>query len=438
MAARTLNDWLQYQEQLHPAHIDLGLERVITVWQRLVTNHGELTCPIIVVGGTNGKGSTIAYIEAIYHTAGYQTVVYTSLHIDKYNERIRISGTNVTDEQLIGVFEDIENTRAEISLSYFEFGTLAALSIAQQQHPDVLILEVGLGGRLDAVNILQHDVAIVTNISMDHMEWLGNDVDKIAIEKAGIARQDKPLIVGDIDIPRTLFDVAGATGARVIQLGSDLKVDKTDQYWTYQCGDYQYSDVPIPGITGTHQLNNAASAICAVNCLESMLPVNEDTIKSAIANTHLTGRFETVSRQPCIIMDVGHNPASSSALREMLDGIGLKGRFIGVLALQKNREISPFIRPLADVFSIWHVAEMKNAMGHPAHDLATAIRNDDPAGEVYEHAYVAEAMRQAQQDVDEHDCIIVLGSFYTVSEARAALHVSCADEGRESLRWMKS
>jgi len=170
MAARTLNDWLQYQEQLHPDPIDLGLGRVQQVWQRLVAEKGELTCPIIVVGGTNGKGSTIAYIEAIYRGAGYQTVVYTSPHIEKYNERIRITGVNICDEQLIGTFEDIENTRAEISLSYFEFGTLAALSVAQQQQPDVLILEVGLGGRLDAVNILQHDVAIVTNISMDHME----------------------------------------------------------------------------------------------------------------------------------------------------------------------------------------------------------------------------------------------------------------------------
>jgi dihydrofolate synthase/folylpolyglutamate synthase len=423
MSGRSLNDWLLYQESLHPNPIDLGLDRVRTVWQRLVADDGELTCPIIVVGGTNGKGSTIAYIETIYNEAGYKTVVYTSPHIDKYNERVRITGTEATDEQLIEAFERIDSKRADISLSYFEFGTLAALSIAQQEQPDVLLLEVGLGGRLDAVNILQHDVAVVTSISMDHMEWLGNDLADIAIEKAGIARQGRPLIIGDTDMPQSLFDAARDIGAEVMQPGQNIANDQTGDSWAYHFGRHQYGDLPLPGIAGAHQLKNAAAAICAVNCLESRLPVKEGIIKSAIANTRLVGRFEKVSEQPPIYLDVGHNPAASSALREMLGCLGVEGNVVGVMALQKNREIEPFIQPLVDVISIWHVANMANGMGHEAVNLAGSITKMNPEAQVRQHVKIADAIGQAQQDADERSCIIVFGSFYTVSEARAALLV---------------
>jgi len=206
--------------------------------------------------------------------------------------------------------------------------------------------------------------------------------------------------------------------------------------WSYHCNDHQYHDIPYPGITGKHQLNNAASAICAVNCLESILPVNEDKIISAITNTSLAGRFEMVSEQPCIYLDVGHNPASSRVLRQILDGLCLEGRFIGVLALQKNREISPFIRPLIDVFSIWHVADMANSMGHSAECLANVIREDDPGGEVHEHVRIADAVNRALQDAGANDCIIILGHF--IQLAKQGLH--CMYNGlidrREFLRWI--
>jgi len=423
MSGRSLDDWLLFQESLHPNRIDLGLDRVQMVWQRLVADDGELICPVIVVGGTNGKGSTIAYIEAIYHEAGYQSVAYTSPHLEKYNERIRITGFDASDEQLIEAFEKIERNRGEITLSYFEFGTLAALSIAQRQQPDVLVLEVGLGGRLDAVNILQHDIAIITNISMDHMEWLGNDIADIAVEKAGIARQGRPLIIGDAGIPQSLFDVAQDVGVEEIQLGRDIIVDQINDGWVYHFGNHEYSDLPCPGITGEHQLKNAAAAICAVNCLESRLPVNGSNIKTAIAGTRLAGRFEKVGELPLIYLDVGHNPAASLSLREMLDSLNIEGQIIALLALQKNREIEPVIQPLVDVIGRWHVADMKNGMGHQAVDLAEAITKVNPGGQVRKHLHIADALDLVLQDASELDCIIVFGSFYTVSEARAALHV---------------
>jgi dihydrofolate synthase/folylpolyglutamate synthase len=258
---------------------------------------------------------------------------------------------------------------------------------------------------------------------MDHMEWLGNDLADIAVEKAGIARQGRPLIIGDTDVPQSLFDAARDIGAEVMQPGQNIATNQTGDSWAYRFGRHQYGELPLPGIAGAHQLKNAAAAICAVNCLESRLPVKEGIIKSAIANTRLVGRFEKVSEQPSIYLDVGHNPAASSALREILGSLSVKGSVIGVIALQKNREIEPFIQPLVDVISIWHVANMANGMGHEVANLAGSIIKMNPEAQVREHLKVVDALDHAQRDAGEYDCIMVFGSFYTVSEARAALHV---------------
>ncbi|RLC08500.1 MAG: bifunctional folylpolyglutamate synthase/dihydrofolate synthase, partial [Deltaproteobacteria bacterium] len=303
------------------------------------SDHGDIACPVIVVGGTNGKGSTVAFIEPIYQTAGYRSVVYTSPHITRYNERIRIAGINVSDAQLIGAFAKVEDARAGISLSYFEFGTLAALSIAAIELPDVLILEVGLGGRLDAVNILHHDVAIITNIALDHMEWLGDNLQDIAIEKAGIARQGRPLIIADADTPSSLYDHASKLGAEQIRMNRDMKLDTNGTSWAYHCGLAHYTNLPLPGIAGVHQLNNAAAAICAVDCLQHKLTVNESSIKSAIANSRLPGRFEKVSDQPVVYLDVAHNPAAFTHLFEKIKK-EYRGKKVHVLlGMAKDKDI---------------------------------------------------------------------------------------------------
>lgn len=423
MSARTLDEWLLYQEKAHPNSIDLGLERVQAVWLRMRADGLGIQCPVIVVGGTNGKGSTIAYLEAIYKTAGYKTVAYTSPHIDQYNERIRISGTNVSDEQLIEAFEHIDKIRAETSLSYFEYGTLAALFTASMEEPDILLLEVGLGGRLDAVNILQHDVAIVTNISLDHTEWLGESLEEIALEKAGIARQGKPFIIADTDSPESLYQYADKIGAEQMRLGRDIKIKQEDENWSYEYSGTQYMELPLPGIQGTHQLCNAAAAVCAVNCLHSRLPVEEASIRSALAHTTLKGRFEKVAGAPAVYLDVAHNLASIVELRNMLQNLECPGKLIGVFAMQTNRKIEPLIEIMIDELECWHVADMANGAGHSAMKLSEVILKLRPAAHVQQHINISAALAEALQGADPGDCIIVFGSFYTVSEARAALHV---------------
>jgi len=423
MAGWSLSEWLQYQENLHHSSIELGLDRVRTVWQRMLSDAARIECPIIVVGGTNGKGSTIAFLEAMYLQAGYRTVVYTSPHIDHYNERIRIAGDNVTDQRLTDAFEVIQAARADTSLSYFEFGTLAALYIAAEESPDVLILEVGLGGRLDAVNILEHDVALITNISMDHMEWLGDNLEDIAVEKAGIARKDRPLILADNDMPASLYAQARISGAQEIRLGQDIIITKARHGWQYSYSGHTYANLPFPAIPGDHQLKNAAAAICVIDCLASRLPVEEDSIHVALLKTRLVGRFEKIREHPDIYLDVAHNPAAAQALSMIIGSASTTGRWIAILALQRNRDPLAFITPLMDEISVWYVTEMSNGLGHSASTLADAITECRSGTPVRQIPNIDLAITDAQQDADEQDHIIVLGSFFTVSEVRAALHV---------------
>ena len=409
---------------MHPSRIDLGLERVATVWQRLLSEGLSLSSPIIVVGGTNGKGSTIAFLEAIYQQAGYRTVVYTSPHLDEFNERIRIACENASDSQLIEAFTQVERARGEISLSYFEFATLAALLIACAESPDILILEVGLGGRLDAVNILQHDVAIVTNIAMDHMQWLGHDLAEIAVEKAAIARPGRPLIIADYDAPESLAVQVSRIGAKEIRLGKDFMVTANADSWVYQQGDVAYAGLPFPGLAGSHQLHNAAAAICAVNCLQTNLAVTTDDIRAAIANTRLAGRFEQHEDAPQVTLDVAHNPASAEALSSLLrETVDNTERWVAVFAMQQNREVGPFVEQLKDVICRWYVAPMQEEIGHSAAALSRAIINCQPDSQVEQCSSISIALRSAQRTLAAKQRIIVMGSFYTVSEARAALHV---------------
>ena len=420
---RTLSQWLHYQEKLHPTSIDLGLERVSKVWDQLIHEDAALDCPVIVVGGTNGKGSTIAFLEGIYLQAGYQPLTYTSPHIDRYNERIRHAGHEISDQQLVEAFEIIESTRAQTSLSYFEFGTLAALLIASKLHPDILLLEVGLGGRLDAVNILQHDIAIITNISLDHTEWLGDTRERIAAEKVAIARKDKPLILADNDMPEPLYEHANQIGARLFRLGHEFDFVQADAGWQYQQGHGGFHDLPVPGIPGDHQFSNAAAAICAVDLLQSRLPVGEPDIRQALAATRLDGRFQRISKHPAIYTDVAHNPAAAETLHDLIMQHPAQGQWHAVLAIQSNRDIAAFIQPLKTDIDQWYVAGMLNGLGHSAKDLAGAIRSVMPGAHVYEGSSIAEALDHACHSARQQDSILVLGSFYTVSEARRSLHV---------------
>lgn len=328
MRFSSLHEWLDWQEGLHPSAIELGLERVTEVFNRL---HPVLpSIPVITVAGTNGKGSSVALLESIYQNAGYQTAAYTSPHILRYNERIHLNGEEVADNFICEAFERIDQARLEkaeeISLTYFEFGSLAALDIFYRAKPDVIILEVGLGGRLDVVNIIDADVALITSIGIDHTGWLGHDRETIAVEKAGIMRENHPVIFSSPDMPKSIKQVADDKGAILYRRGKDFDwqsayVDSgTPQSWNWTSDKKQRTALPLPAIRGRHQVDNAAGVLMVIECLADKLPVNQQQVKAGLLSALIAGRFQCLpATDPSAalhIHDVAHNADSMACLAE--------------------------------------------------------------------------------------------------------------------------
>ncbi len=419
---RTLAQWLTYQEQQHHSAVDLGLERIIRVWQGLCEK--DFNCPVIVVGGTNGKGSTIHYLRTVYQQAGYMAGVYTSPHILRYNERVVIGDHEVSDEQLIDTFEVIEGARAGIPLTYFEYGTLAALWLFMCSEPDIVLLEVGMGGRLDAVNILAHDLAIVTNVSFDHMEWLGHDINSIAYEKAGIARKGKPLVYAEHDVPESIKDHCAKTGAQLVIGGRDYTLtesaDKTLK-WTHAAE--KINGIPLPEIAGQHQVHNMAAAIYALYYFQNKLPVGAHDIREGLSKVRLAGRFQTIAYSPEVIADVAHNIAAIQDFAENVRQKNNAGRKIAVFAIQDTRNCRPIIRACSGIFDKWYVCSLQEGSGYSAQELCRILHDIFPGMEVEGKASVSSALIQAIRKADSVDAIFVFGSFYTVSEAMRELDV---------------
>lgn len=419
MASKSLHEWLSYQETLHPENIELGLERVHSVWRKLCES--DFSCPLILVAGTNGKGSTVAYLESIYSSAGYSTACYSSPHIKQYNERVRIAGQMVSDQQLIEAFEAVEKARNNIQLTYFEFGTLAALSIFMQCNPDVIILEVGLGGRLDAVNIVPADISIITSITLDHTEWLGDSVDKIAVEKAGIARNSKPLIIGQLQVPPGLIDKATDIGADLYRSGHEFSHSQGAESWRWWMGESCYDPLPFPTMLGNHQLENCAAALCAIELLAETLPVSIKHIHSGLSSIQLAGRYECVADRPSIILDVAHNVAAAAALAKTLEQHPVAGKTHAIFAMQSNRELEPFLQSLIRQVDRWYLCELENGLGHSPEQMRQSIGDIDSAAKIVECCSVTQALEIAAQDTQPDGRIIITGSFYTVAEARKIL-----------------
>ena len=419
---RTLAQWLSYQKQQHHSIIDLSLERVVLVWKKL--REKNFNCPIIVVGGTNGKGSTIHYLHMAYQKAGYVTGVYTSPHILRYNERIILDNKEVSDIQLIEAFEKIESVRSNIPLTYFEYSTLAALWLFIHFEPDIILLEVGMGGRLDAVNILSHDLAIITNVSLDHMEWLGSDINSIAYEKAGIARKGKPLIYAECDIPQSIKDHCVKTGAQLVINGLDYMLTQTASgklQWSYAAG--KIDRLPLPGIPGQHQIHNMAAAIYAIYYFQDILSVDNRYIREALSKARLAGRFQTIAHNPKIIVDVAHNMAAIQDFVENVRQMNSAGQKMAVFATQKTRDCRPIIRECTEAFDRWYVCPLQEAPGYSGQELCRIIRNTISDTEVEGKASVSAALIQAVGEADPIDVIFVFGSFYAVSEAMKELGV---------------
>lgn len=406
----TLEAWLHYIESLHPKSIEMGLSRVRKVAQTL-----QLRFPytVITVGGTNGKGSTSAMLENCYVAAGYQVGCYTSPHLLHYNERVRLQGLPVSDAMLCKAFAAVEAARGEVALTYFEMGTLAALWVFEQQPLQVVVLEVGLGGRLDAVNLVDADCAIVTNVDLDHMEFLGDTREAIGHEKAGIYRAGQIAICGDSAPPVTLCDYAQQLGVPLIRYGHDYRVDVADTQATYR--DAQ-GEVVLGQLRlfGEYQWNNAANVIYAVRALAPRLPVAMQTLCAAIGETEVIGRFQHWHRQPDIILDVAHNPHAARALLDNLQRLKAPdSQFYAVFSMLADKDVTKVVDALHPVIDHWAIAPISHPRAASVDSLQQAIQR--VSAQVTAHGSLQQALLETLKKVSNNDKIIVFGSFFTVA-----------------------
>lgn len=413
MHFNTLRGWLDWQEGFHSQVIDLGLDRVNTVFKRLMPAGSCI--PTLTVAGTNGKGSCIAMLGAIYQAQGYRVGAYTSPHILNYNERICIDGLAVGDDVICAAFERIEACRGEISLSFFEFGTLAALDIFARAGLDVQLLEVGLGGRLDAVNMIDADVAIISSIDIDHADWLGDTREAIAVEKAGIFRTAKPAIVGDPMPPVTLLEVAKGLGADLFCVNQDFHFQCYKDYWSWQGAQRQYPMLPFPALKGGHQFLNASAVLAAIEQMQPRLPVQERAICLGLMGVHLNGRFQFIEANVPILLDVGHNPQAVGTLFEYVTKNFPHKRLHAVFAIMKDKDIKAVIEIMQPIVHDWFIAPLDNPRAATT-PMLQAIFKACNVSEVFGgFADFKAAFRAALNSAGSNDLIVVFGSFFLVS-----------------------
>ncbi|KVG28280.1 bifunctional tetrahydrofolate synthase/dihydrofolate synthase [Burkholderia ubonensis] len=424
----TLDAWLSHLERAHPVGIDMGLTRIGQVKAALGL---EFACPVITVGGTNGKGSTCAFLETILVRAGYKVGCHTSPHLLAFNERARVNGETVADDALLPHFEAVEAARTSlpepVSLTYFEFTTLAILHLFASRGLDAVILEVGLGGRLDAVNIIDTDCAIVTSIDIDHTEYLGDTREQIAFEKAGIFRPGKPAICGDPAVPQTLIDHAEAIGADLWLVGRDFRYEAQPgaerQQWSYLGRDKRYPALAYPALRGANQLINASAALAALESLRAVLPVSAQDIRLGLANVELPGRFQVLPGKPAIVLDVAHNPHAAAVLAQNLGNMGFFPYTYAVFGAMHDKDIDGVLRHLKGEIDHWCVTDLPLPRAASAGQLEAALRHagveDGPDSSVTCHTSPADAFRDALKRASENDRIVVFGSFHTVAGVMA-------------------
>lgn len=410
--ARRLAEWLARLESLHPKTIELGLERVLAVKRALGL---APAFPIITVGGTNGKGSTCGYLEAMLSAAGYRVGLYTSPHLLRYNERVRIAGREAGDADLCAAFAAVEAARGDISLTYFEFGTLAAAWLFARGQVDVAVLEVGLGGRLDAVNAFDPDCAVVVSVGIDHAEYLGDTRELIGFEKAGIFRSGRPAICGDADPPQPLLQHARRIGADLRRAGVEFHCERVADGWHY-LGQHPHSALPYPAMPGVYQVDNAACAIAALEALQSRLPVSGAAIRQGLLQARVMGRFQVLSQHPEVIVDVAHNPHAAHALAASLRQRDGSGKTIAVFAMLADKDMAGVAAAMADEIDVWLVAGLDVPRGAAAETLREALAQAGIAAPVRVCGDVTEAWRLACEGARENDRICAFGSFYTVAQ----------------------
>lgn len=411
----TLDAWLDWQIGLHPKRMDLGLERIATVWSRLGPK--QLPFPVITVGGTNGKGSCVAMLESMTLAGGYRCASYTSPHLLRYNERVRLAGEPVCDARLCEAFERIDRARQGVSLTYFEFGALAALDIFVRDQPDLAVLEVGLGGRLDAVNMIDADVSIVTSIGYDHTDWLGETLDEIAVEKAGIFRAGRPAIIGQRDAPPALRREAERIGAHALQLGHEIERESSEAGWILRGRDGKRLALPTPALRGGFQLDNAATAISALEYLRDRVPVPASALRIGLQRAQLAGRFQVIPGPVTLILDVAHNSAAAQSLAQNLGAFACPGTLRAVVGVLSDKLPETIVGPLLPFVQDWYLAESDDPRAMAVDALRACLADVLESSRTSEFARVEWALDAALAASDTGDCVLVLGSFTTVGQA---------------------
>ena len=418
-----LADWLAHCERQHPKTIDMGLDRVREVIGRLNGGQGlTLPCPLITVGGTNGKGSTCAMLEAIYHQAGYRTAVYGSPHLVHFEERARWLGEPIQPEALLPMFEAVEIARrgsdgqTEVALTYFEFTTLAIVLALAELRPDVMILEVGMGGRLDAVNAFEPDCSVITSIDLDHMEYLGPDREAIGYEKAGIMRTGRPVVVSDPVPPQSVLDRALEIGADLWRLGRDFHFAGDKQQWGWTGRQRRYSGLAYPALRGANQLLNASGVLAALEAMHPRLPVTAQAVRTGLALVELPGRFQIVPGQPTLVLDVAHNPHSVAALAENLDAMGFYPTTHAVFGAMADKDLRPMFERINSLVDRWYFTDLPNPRAASAQSLQAIWQGTSTRPDVKSTPWgdPMQALQAAVEAADPADRIVVFGSFFTV------------------------
>lgn len=424
-----LASWLAYAEGLHTRGIDLGLERLDQVGQRFAPAL-RFDCPVITVGGTNGKGSTCAMLEAILLASGYQVGVYTSPHLVHFEERCRINGVAVEAPTLVDAFQEVEQLRrgaaaqSSVPLTYFEFTTLGILRVLQQSTLDVVILEVGLGGRLDAVNWIDTDCAIITSVDVDHIEYLGADREAIGFEKAGIMRTATPAIVADPMPPQRLVAHGEAIGADLWLHGRDFNVTGDKQQWAWAGRGKRWAGLAHPALRGANQLMNAAGVLAALQSLRARLPVTAQALRQGLATVELPGRFQVKPGQPVEVYDVAHNPHAAAALALNLDAMGFYPRTHAVVGAMADKDLGGLLQRLVPLVDAWYCCDLPTARAAKGEDVSRVVQAllAGRQAEVGSFADPTSAMAAARAAADPADRIVVFGSFYTVGGVLATRH----------------
>jgi len=421
MRFKSLEDWLAWQEELHFTSIELGLERCVTVARRMGLLHPDYT--VISVAGTNGKGSSVNMLRSILTHSGYATGCYSSPHLVRYNERISLNGVEVSDEMLCGAFDRVDRVRGDISLTYFEFGTLAALDIFQHAGIDVAVLEVGLGGRLDAVNCLDADAALITAIELDHENWLGRDRESIAREKAGIMRSGSVAVCSDPEPPQSLLDHAAALGIHLSLPGRDYSHHITNTCWEWQSGATVLCGLPRPSLYNTRQMENAAGVMMVLHSLSDRLPVDPRAIRRGLEEFNLSGRFQIVPDRAQLILDVAHNRQAMELLVQNLRGLPVKGSTHVLIGMLKDKNHTAIFNEIRDIADFWHLVTLEGPRGTDSDILRKELAALGISGNVTVYPSVADALNQIRTMVGPQDRIVVTGSFLTVGAAMKHLRV---------------